>query len=105
MQSGEVFRLRPPRDTRGRELLGVRYGVVVQADALMALSTIIVAPTSTSVRAASFRPEISVAGETTRVVIEQMRAVDPGRLGVSAGLLRRSEIDEIDRALATVLDL
>src|SRR5829696_2441660 len=87
VQRGEVFRLRPPRDTRGRELLGVRYGVVVQADELMALSTVVVAPTSTSVCAASFRPEVSVAGETTRVVVEQMRAVDPSRLGDSAGLL------------------
>lgn len=105
MQRGEVFRLRPPRDTRGRDLLGVRYGVVVQADELMALSTVVVAPTSTSVRAASFRPEVSVAGETTRVVVEQMRAVEPSRLGDSAGLLMRSEIDDIDRALVTLLDL
>jgi mRNA interferase MazF len=83
----------------------VRYGVVVQADELMDLSTIVVAPTSTSVRAASFRPDVSVAGGRTRVVVEQMRAVDPSHLGDSAGLLMRSEIDDIDRALATVLDL
>jgi mRNA interferase MazF len=85
--------------------MGVPYGVVVQADELMDLSTIVVAPTSTSVRAASFRPDVSVAGGRTRVVVEQMRAVDPSRLGDSAGLLMRSEIDDIDRALATVLDL
>ena len=55
----------------------------------MALSTWIVAPTSTS-RAESFlRPEVEVGGTTTRVMLEHMRAVDPEvRLGDVAGACR-----------------
>ena len=105
MQRGEVFRLRPPRGGRGHELTGVRYGVVVQADELMALSTVVVAPTSTSVKAASFRPEVRIANQKTRVVVEQVRAVDPGRLGRSEGLLTRTELEDVDRALNIVLGL
>lgn len=105
MQRGEVFRLRPPRDTHGHELQGVRFGVVVQADALAALSTVVVAPTSASVRATSFRPEAVVAGQKTRVVVEQIRAVDPGRLGTSEGLLTWAEIEDVNKALIMVLGL
>ncbi|MEA2440480.1 MAG: mRNA interferase MazF, partial [Thermoleophilaceae bacterium] len=57
---GEVFRLRAPRGARGREPRGIRYAVVVQADELLALST---------------------------VLVEQTTAVTPERLGKSAGRL------------------
>src|SRR4051794_23553898 len=56
---GDVHRLRAPRSARGHEQQGSRYAVVVQSDALP-LSTLIVAPTSTSARPASFRPEINL---------------------------------------------
>lgn len=105
MQRGEVFRLRAPRALRGREQAGERYGVVVQADELLALSTVVVAPTSTRARPASFRPEVTIAGERTRVLVEQLGAVDPGRLGDSHGLLSFDERRKVDRALATVLTL
>jgi mRNA-degrading endonuclease toxin of MazEF toxin-antitoxin module len=66
---------------------------------------VIVAPTSTSSRFRSFRPEIELAEETTRVHIEQLRTVDPRRLGPSYGLVSFAEQQEIDRALLTVLGL
>ncbi|MDP9319371.1 MAG: type II toxin-antitoxin system PemK/MazF family toxin, partial [Actinomycetota bacterium] len=56
---GDVHRLRAARGTRGREQAGARYAVVVQSDHLP-LSTWLVAPTSTSARPASFRPEITM---------------------------------------------
>ena len=62
---GYVCRLRLG-NRHGHEQQGVRYGVIVQTDALMVLSTVLVAPTSTSSRAASFRPEI-IAPVTTAV--------------------------------------
>ncbi len=105
MQRGEIFRLRAPRALRGREQAGERYGIVVQADELLALSTVIVAPTSTRARPASFRPEVTVAGERTRVLVEQLGAIDPARLGDSHGLLSFDELREVDRALATVVGL
>jgi mRNA interferase MazF len=105
VQRGEVFVLQAPRAPRGHEQRGRRYGVVLQNDELLALSTVIIAPTSTSARPASFRPEVVVDGTRTRVLVEQIGAVDPARLGESVGVLRHAELQDVDRALATVLDL
>lgn len=104
MRRGDVFRLRL-RSGRGHEQRGPRYGVVVQADALMALSTVLVAPTSRSARGASFRPQIEIEGEPTRVLVEQTGAVDPTRLGDLVGHVTAQEQWGLDLALATVLDL
>ena len=101
---GEVFRLRSPRGTRGHEQAGVRYAVVVQSD-LLPLSTWLVAPTSTSARAATFRPEVSIDGRPTRVLAEQTAAVDSQRLGESAGHLSFEELRQVDAALRLVLGL
>lgn len=101
---GEVYRLHAPRNGRGHEQQGARYAVVVQSDGLP-LSTWLVAPTSTSARPAIFRPEIAVAGRTTRVLTEQTAAVDPGRLGDSLGHLSFDELRQVDAALRLVLDL
>ena len=101
---GEVYRLHAPRGTRGHEQAGSRYAVVVQSDQLP-LSTWLVAPTSTSARAASFRPEVEIAGKVTRVLAEQTAAVDPGRLGESSGRLTFEELRRVDAALRLALDL
>jgi mRNA interferase MazF len=99
-----VFRFRLRRGT-GHEQHGPRYGVVVQADALLRLSTVLVAPTSRSARAVSFRPEIQIDGTTTRVLVEQVGAVDASRLGELAGHLTPEERWGVDLALATALEL
>jgi mRNA interferase MazF len=101
---GDVFRLQVPRGV-GREQHGDRYGVVVQADAFLPRSVVVVAPTSRSARAASFRPEVEVDGSSTRVLVEQLGAVDASRLGELAGHLTPEEMWGVDDALATVLDL
>jgi mRNA interferase MazF len=102
---GEVFRLPSPRAARGREQRGARFAVIVQADELLGLSTMLVAPTSTGARPASFRPTIDLAGATTRVLVEQTTVVDPERLGRSAGRLDAGELQRVDDALALVLGL
>lgn len=101
---GDLYRLKAPRNARGREQQGSRYAVVVQSD-LLPLSTWLVAPTSTSARPASFRPEVEVQGKTTRVLVEQTTAVDPERLGEQVGRLTAGELAEVGAALRTVLDL
>ncbi|MGN6337693.1 type II toxin-antitoxin system PemK/MazF family toxin [Mycobacterium sp.] len=102
---GEVFRLHAPRSSRGHEQSGSRYAVVVQSDQLLPLSTWLVAPTSTSARAAAFRPEVEIDGRLTRVLAEQTVAVDPARLGNSVGHLSLEELRRVDAALRIVLDL
>jgi len=76
----------------------------VQSDALP-LSTWLVAPTSTSARRASFRPEIEISGVATRVLAEQTAAVDPERLGQRVGQLTFEELNRVDAALRVVLQL
>jgi mRNA interferase MazF len=101
---GEIFRLRAPRDSRGHEQSGTRYAVVIQSDQLP-LSTVLVAPTSTAARVASFRPKVKIAGGVTRVLAEQTAAVDPSRLGESVGYLSFEEMRRVDAALRIVMDL
>src|SRR4051794_2150609 len=105
MVRGEVFRLRAPRGRRGSEQAGERFAVVVQADELLALSTVLVAPTSRSAPPRSFRPTIEVAGQATRVLVEQTTAIMTDRLGDSAGRLDASEMSEVDNALAIMFGL
>jgi mRNA interferase MazF len=102
---GELFRLPAPGGARGREQRGARYAVVVQADDFLGLSTALVAPTSTSARAATFRPTIEVLGTETRVLVEQTTVVDPQRLGDSAGRLDAREMQALDDALRLILGL
>ncbi len=79
--------------------------MIVQADEFLGLSTILVSPTSTSARAASFRPTITVGGAETRVLVEQTTVVDPQRLGASAGRLEADELRAVDEALALILGI
>ena len=104
MLRGDVYRFKIPRGI-GHEQHGDRFGVVVQANEMLPRSVVLVAPTSRSARAASFRPEVDVAGETTRVLVEQAGAVDVQRLGDLAGHLSREELWGVDDALLTVFGL
>ena len=101
---GDVFELKTPRDARGHEQRGNRYAVVVQSD-LLPLSTWLVAPTSTSARPTSFRPEVEIDGKTTHVLVEQTAAIHPERLGNLVGHLTRREMSTVDEALRVVLSL
>ncbi len=104
MQRGDILALRLPKGT-GHEQQGPRFGVVVQADALLPRSVVLIAPTSQSARPASFRPDIEVAGQRTRVLVEQVGAVDVSRLGDLVGRLAPEEQWGVDAALLTVLGL
>jgi mRNA interferase MazF len=104
VRRGEVYRFRVPKGI-GHEQAGERFAVVVQADELLPRSVVIVAPTSRSARPASFRPEIEVGGTITRVLVEQLGAVDVQRLGKQMGHLTIEEIWALDDALTTVLGL
>jgi mRNA interferase MazF len=104
VRRGEVYRFRIPKGL-GNEQHGERYGVIVQADELLPRSVVLVAPTSQSARAASFRPEVTVAGDDTRVLVEQVGAVDVQRLGKRLGRLAAEEMWAVDEALMTVCGL
>ena len=104
MRRGDIHELRPPR-REGHEHRGRRFGVVLQADEFLPRSVVIVAPTSRSARAATFRPEIEIADQTSRVLVEQLGAVDTNRLGKLVGHVAPAEQWEIDDALRLILAL
>jgi mRNA interferase MazF len=101
---GNIHEFRMPRGT-GREQRGRRYGIIVQANELLPRSVVLVAPTSRSAKPASFRPEIDLLGQTTRVLVEQVGAIDAGRLGELVGRVSPDQQWGIDEALLTVLGL
>ena len=104
MVRGDVHEITLPRG-RGRVQHGRRFAVIVQAQDLLALSTVVICPTSASAPAASFHPSIDVAGEATRVMCEMVGAVDARVLGDRVGHLTHPEMLAVEDALSLVLDL
>ena len=104
MVRGDVHAIKLPRG-RGRVQHVRRYAVIVQADDLLALSTVIVCPTSTSAPPASFHPEIELADERTRVLCEMVGAVDARALGDHVDRLGHEDLRNVDDALMLVLGL
>lgn len=105
LHRGDCVRLPAPRHARGHEQRGERFAVVLQADELAGLSTVIVAPTSTSARDASFRPRVQIGGVATNVLVEQVRAVDYTRLGELVDQLAGDELVAVDEAVRLVLGI
>jgi mRNA interferase MazF len=97
--------VRAARGAVGHEQKGARPAVILQSDRAAWLGTVIVAPTSTSAPAAECRPSVTIRGRTTRVMLDQLKSVDRGRLGRSSGHLAAADLREIDDALSLILGL
>ncbi|WP_156725987.1 type II toxin-antitoxin system PemK/MazF family toxin [Streptomyces apocyni] len=101
---GDLYRLRARGDAVGHEQRGARYAVVLQTEALNT-STLVVAPTSTSAGPGLLHPKLDMNGTATVVLVEQMAAVDPDRLGEFAGRVDPEEWADIEHAVKLVLGL
>jgi mRNA interferase MazF len=101
---GDIHAIKLPQ-RRGRVRHGRRFAVIVQADDLLALSTVIICPTSQSAPPASFHPEVTIGDESTRVLCEMAGAVDARTLGEPVSHLTLDERRAIDDALLLVLGL
>ncbi len=104
MVRGDVHAVNLP-GRRGRSQSGGRYAVIVHDDRLLTMSTVLICPTSQSVRPASYRPEVELGEGRTHVLCEMVGHVDAGRLGDQVGHLSREEIAAVDEALGLVLGL
>ena len=93
------------RQKRGHAQHGRRYAVVVQADDLLTLSTVLVCPTSRSAPLASFHPQVTLHDESTQILCEMAGAVDARALGEQVGHLTLEEMNAVEDALLMVLDL
>lgn len=103
---GGVHRLRADRQAGGRDQTGPRYAVVLLASRFDLLSRWIVAPTSTGARPMVVRPDVDWGAGPTRVLCDALTAVHPGvRLGEQVGHLTYAEQEQVDLALALLLDL
>ena len=99
---GDIHRVRFGRST-GHEQAGERPAVILQTNAMAALSTVIVAPLSSSAPDAPFRPTITVGGMASRMLAEQLRAVDVTRVGERLGHVSADESVDINTAVRLVL--
>lgn len=99
---GEVFQFVARGEGQGQR--GPRFAVVLQPSYL-APSTLLIAPTSTSARLTSFRPEVIILNRRTFVLCEQTAAVNAERLTKPVGFLTVQEMQEVDEALRLVLDV
>ncbi|MFI4990743.1 MAG: type II toxin-antitoxin system PemK/MazF family toxin [Solirubrobacterales bacterium] len=104
MVRGDIHAITLPRK-RGHVQQGRRYAVIVQSDDLLALSTVVICPTSRSAFPASFHPEITLDGHATQVLCEMIGAVDARALGKRIGHLTVDEQRSLEEALQLVLDL
>lgn len=104
MLRGDVVRIQLS-EASGHEVRGPLFGVVVQSNVLSPLSTVIIAPTSPSALETQFRPEITGENARTKVLVEQMAAVDVRRLDSVAGHVSIEEEWAIDEAKALVVGL
>ena len=66
---------------------------------------VLVAPTSTAAREATVRPIIEILGDRTKVLVEQISALDVSRLGERIMTLQGDAMWAIDDALELVLGL
>ena len=104
MVRGDLHEINLP-GRRGHVQHGRRYAVIVQADDLLALSTVVICPTSRSAFPASFHPEVTVLDEPTQVLCEMVGAIDARALGKGIGHLAHDEMQAVEDALLLVLDL
>lgn len=84
---------------------GPRFGVIVQSNALRPLSTVIVAPTSQSALDTQVRPTITIESDRTKVLVEQLAAVNARRLGDAISRVTVEEMWAVCEALALVVGL
>ncbi len=104
MIRGAVYRI-DLGHARGHEQRGRRLGLVLSPSD-SPLSVVTVVPTSTSAGPAIHRPEIEIAGEPTRLLVDQIRSIDTDYLiGDPVDYLSRGHLNEVELAVAHYLGI
>jgi mRNA interferase MazF len=100
--SGAVYRIDLGRP-RGLEQSGKRLGLVVSPSD-SPLSVVTVVPTSTSAGPSIHRPEVDIAGRTTRLLVDQLRSIDVRYVaGDPVDYLTRTQLLDVELSLAHYL--
>ncbi len=102
MIRGAVYRIDLGRP-RGHEQGGKRLGLLVSPTS-SPLSVVTVIPISTSAGPSLHRPELDIAGQPTRMLVDQVRSVDVDYVvGDPVDYLTRDQLAEVELALAHYL--
>jgi mRNA-degrading endonuclease toxin of MazEF toxin-antitoxin module len=109
---GEIYKL-DFRDIGGNVLSGPHWAVVVQSSMMSRSSTTLAVPITSNAASAALKPEYLVEVSAHDVGLswggfihaDQVFTFPARELGERAGVLAGSKLDELDRALAFVLDL
>ena len=105
MTRGAVYRIDLGEAKRGHEQRGRRYGLVLSPTS-MQWSVVTIVPTSTSAQPAVFRPELEIAGTTTRLLVDQIRSIDVSFVqGDPVHYLDRYELARVEHAVSQYLGL
>lgn len=88
---------------RSHEQGGRRFGLVISpADSPLSIVTVV--PTSTSAGASIHRPSLEIAGQPTRLLVDQIRSIDVNCVvGDPVDYLTRDQLLEVERAVAHYL--
>jgi mRNA interferase MazF len=90
---------------RGHEQRGRRLGLVISIEQ-NDWSTVTIAPTSTGAQASIFRPDLVIAGRNTRILVDQIRAIDVSYvLGELVDYLSRDDMAQVEHGLSRYLGL
>jgi len=104
LERGGVYRI-DLGTPRGHEQRGRRLGIVMSPSA-MPWSVATVVPTSTTARAAVFRPRLTILGRNTTVLVDQIRSIDTDYVdGPPVAYLTRDQLGEVEDALSRYLGL
>ena len=105
MIRGAVYRIDLGDAKRGHEQRGRRLGLVLSPGSML-WNVATVVPTSKSAQPAVFRPTLEIAGEVTRLLVDQIRTVDIRFVhGEPVHYLDRSEMAEVEYAVVRYLGL
>jgi mRNA interferase MazF len=90
---------------RGHEQRGRRLGLVISIEQ-NAWSVVTIIPTSTSAQASVFRPEVVIAGQETKILIDQVRPVDVSYVtGDLIDYLSQDDMAQVEHSLSRYFGL
>ncbi len=90
---------------RGHEQRGRHLGLVISIEQ-NAWSVVTIIPTSTSAQASVFRPEVVIAGQQTKILIDQVRTIDVSYVtGELIDYLSRDDMVQVEHSVSRYLGL
>jgi mRNA interferase MazF len=105
MIRGAVYPVDLGDANRGHEQRGRRLGLVLSIEQT-AWSTVTIIPTSASAQPAVFRPAVVIAGQDTRILIDQIRTIDSRYVtGELVDYLSRDDMAQVGHSVSRYLGL